>query len=335
MIMPNISIVIPVYNVEKYLNRCIDSIIAQTFTDWECILVDDGSPDNCGKICDDYAKNDSRIKVIHQINMGLAGARNSGLKIATGKYVVFLDSDDYVSTKWIENLLYEKEKHPNSIIFGNLKKVYYKNDYLYKEISSDIQCKEYSFADLILSHVPLFACSRLFNREEISLNHIKFPTDVTVEDLPFVLSYLSHSKEDSVFLSSFDDYYYVQDERETLSRKYYKNSFTKRQEKYRTLYYFIDTVIPNEQKRLIKQTVSKEYVYYFLNSLTNTYDKRNSDSFFKKLHQNYKIITSSEFQRCLKDSEINEKGYIWFLRKKMNIAAIIYERLSALKNFLR
>lgn len=93
---PLLSVIVPVYKVEKYVERCLNSIIAQTFTNWECIIVDDGSPDNCGKICDEYAQRDSRIKVIHQQNGGLSIARNEGIKLAKGKYLTFIDSDDAI-----------------------------------------------------------------------------------------------------------------------------------------------------------------------------------------------------------------------------------------------
>lgn len=99
---PEISIIVPVYKVEAYLKKCIDSILSQTFKDLEIILVDDGSPDECGKICDEYAEKDSRIRVIHKENGGLSSARNAGLDIAAGKYVGFVDSDD-----WIEPDMYE------------------------------------------------------------------------------------------------------------------------------------------------------------------------------------------------------------------------------------
>lgn len=95
--MPTLSIIVPVYKVEPYLHRCVDSILAQTFTDFELILVDDGSPDNCGAICDEYAAKDSRILVIHKENGGLSDARNAGLDIAKGEYIGFVDSDDYIS----------------------------------------------------------------------------------------------------------------------------------------------------------------------------------------------------------------------------------------------
>lgn len=91
-----ISIIVPVYNVESYLTRCIESILAQTYTNWELILVDDGSPDRCPEICDAYAAKDKRIKVLHKTNGGLSDARNHGLDVATGDYILFVDSDDYI-----------------------------------------------------------------------------------------------------------------------------------------------------------------------------------------------------------------------------------------------
>ncbi len=99
-----ISVIVPVYKVEEYIKRCIDSIINQTYKNLEIILVDDGSPDNCGKICDEYAKKDTRVKVIHKENGGLSDARNAGIKICKGKYISFIDSDDYVDEDYIEYL---------------------------------------------------------------------------------------------------------------------------------------------------------------------------------------------------------------------------------------
>ena len=102
--MPKVSIIVPIYNVEKYLCRCVDSILAQTFTDYELFLVDDGSPDNCGMICDGYAKKDGRIKVIHKANGGLSDARNVAIDIASGEYFSFIDSDDHVEPDMIETM---------------------------------------------------------------------------------------------------------------------------------------------------------------------------------------------------------------------------------------
>lgn len=102
---PLISVIVPIYNVEKYLPRCVESIINQEYKNLEIILVDDGSPDNCPQICDDYQKQDSRIKVIHKKNGGLSDARNAGMEIATGEYVAFVDSDDWVDLKMFEHMM--------------------------------------------------------------------------------------------------------------------------------------------------------------------------------------------------------------------------------------
>ena len=98
------SVVLPIYNVEKYLNRCLDSVMNQTYKKLEIILVDDGSPDNSPQMCDNWAKVDDRIKVVHKKNAGLGEARNSGLDVATGDYIVFFDSDDYIDTRLFEEL---------------------------------------------------------------------------------------------------------------------------------------------------------------------------------------------------------------------------------------
>ena len=100
--MPELSIIVPIYKVEKYLPKCIESILNQSFTDFELILVDDGSPDYCGLICDEYAGKDSRVKVIHQNNQGVSAARNAALDVAAGRYLGFVDADD-----WIEKDMYQ------------------------------------------------------------------------------------------------------------------------------------------------------------------------------------------------------------------------------------
>ena len=129
--MPKISVIVPVYNVEKYLHRCIDSILAQTFTDFELLLIDDGSKDNSGAICDEYAARDSRVQVFHKENGGVSSARNLGLDNAQGEWITFVDSDD-----WIEPILIEscvaviRKKHNIDVIrYG-----YYEEESLNKQI---------------------------------------------------------------------------------------------------------------------------------------------------------------------------------------------------------
>ena len=103
--MSKVSVIIPVYKVEEYLDRCVQSVLAQTHEDMEVLLVDDGSPDNCGALCDGYAKKDSRVRAIHRENGGLSAARNTGLDASTGDYVLFVDGDDYIAPDMVETLL--------------------------------------------------------------------------------------------------------------------------------------------------------------------------------------------------------------------------------------
>ena len=117
-----LSVIIPCYNVEKYLARCLESIVNQTYRDLEIILVDDGSPDNSGQMCDHWACRDSRIKVVHKKNGGLGFARNSGLEVATGDYVAFVDSDDYVDVSMYEKLLSTARRTGSEIVYCGHKK---------------------------------------------------------------------------------------------------------------------------------------------------------------------------------------------------------------------
>ena len=143
--MPEISIIVPVYKVEKYIYRCIDSILAQTFTNFECILIDDGSPENCPVICDEYASKDSRILVIHQKNTGVSAARNAGLNMARGEWIGFVDSDDWIEPDALE-LLYKKQQETDAdIVLGGFNNVYSwgKIKYNYPEIPYGILPIEY------------------------------------------------------------------------------------------------------------------------------------------------------------------------------------------------
>lgn len=114
-----ISLIVPIYNIEASLSRCVDSIKNQTFHNWELILVDDGSPDHSGSICDEYAKNDNRIKVIHKLNGGSASARNAGLSVATGDYITFVDGDDWIENDGIEKMMLCAEATDSDIVMAD------------------------------------------------------------------------------------------------------------------------------------------------------------------------------------------------------------------------
>lgn len=119
-----ISVIVPVYNVERYLNKCIDSIINQTYKNIEIILIDDGSEDNSGKICDEYKKIDKRVVVVHKINEGVSTARNIGIEIANGRWISFIDSDDWIEEKYFEKMIYTAQEENADVILCAYNKIW-------------------------------------------------------------------------------------------------------------------------------------------------------------------------------------------------------------------
>lgn len=150
--MPKVSIVIPVYKVERFLRRCVDSILTQTLQDIEVILVDDGSPDACPQICGEYQKADPRIKVIHKKNGGLSSARNAGLRIATGKYVGYIDSDDYAEPDMFEKLYKCAEEHQVDFVMADYWRV---SNETRREKTLDIREGLYTKQDIMREIFPM------------------------------------------------------------------------------------------------------------------------------------------------------------------------------------
>lgn len=202
--MPKISVIVPIYKVEKYLCRCVDSILNQTFTDFELILVDDGSPDNCGKICDEYESKDSRIHVIHKENGGLSDARNAGLDYATGQYIIFVDSDDFIESDLLEKAYNTIRKGYDIVSYGfNVIGV----DGNISAIAHSEAGKEFRFekqADYLNFILKIFinygvgwaAWSRIYRRDIIQKYNIRFEDNskIFAEDMYFNLCYLAHIK---------------------------------------------------------------------------------------------------------------------------------------------
>ena len=120
--MSTVSIIVPIYKVEDYIRECIDSILAQMYPDFELILVDDGSPDDCGRICDDYAKGDNRIKVVHKVNGGISSARNAGLEVAKGEWIMHVDGDDWIEPDMIESLIEAAQITGADMVIGDFVK---------------------------------------------------------------------------------------------------------------------------------------------------------------------------------------------------------------------
>lgn len=191
-----ISILIPVFRVEKYIKKCISSVLNQTYKNLEIILIDDGSDDNCGAICDAYQTADSRIKVIHKENGGLSSARNAGLRIATGEYLYFLDSDDFIEEKLIEDLLRLQKQYDADIIIGTLCKVD-ENDEPVEEISfcnEVISLEGLEMLDYILKKSPSWeACGKLYKRS--LFENTFFLEGVLYEDLHLLPKLFAKAKK--------------------------------------------------------------------------------------------------------------------------------------------
>lgn len=218
---PKISVIVPVYNVEKYLPRCIDSILAQTFTDFELLLIDDGSTDNSGEICDEYAKNDRRIRVFHKENGGVSSARNTGLINAKGEWVCFVDSDDDICINYLEvyvSLLKHKEADfyivGCNIISNNRRtKRTFHDQYFSKE-------SIHKFV-MYIRYYNIFGVpwNKLFSMKIIKDQNISFDESLdSYEDEVFVLEYLVYTS--SVMASSQCTYNYYVREQLSLSKKY-------------------------------------------------------------------------------------------------------------------
>ena len=194
---PLISVIVPVYKVEPYLCTCIDSILAQTYTNLEIILVDDGSPDNCPAICDAYAQKDARIKVIHKENGGLSDARNAGLEVCNGEYVAFIDSDDTVNTDWLAELFLAIQRTNVDFVIGGL-------TYVNSMEKHSVIPETESLTNLVKCSLLGYAWNKLYKREAIdNICFIKVPR----EDIVYNLSVLSAGKSYAVVPIAGYNYY--------------------------------------------------------------------------------------------------------------------------------
>lgn len=202
-----ISIIIPVYKVEKYLEKCIESVLKQTYTNLQIILVDDGSPDNCGKICDEYAKKDPRIEVIHKVNGGLSDARNVGIAKAKGKYIGFVDSDDYIKEDMYEILINLIKEYDADVSICNLYDVIDGKEYI-RNNENGIQ--EYSRLEILKEvlldkNIQSYAWNKLYKKE--LFDEIKYPIGKKYEDIG--TTFYVFEKCNKIVVTSESEYYYL------------------------------------------------------------------------------------------------------------------------------
>ena len=203
--MPTVSFIVPVYNTEKYLHKCLDSILAQTFSDFECILIENGSSDGSGKICDDYTARDNRLKVVHLEGKGVSFARNTALDMASGQWIVFVDSDDWIEPDLIETALKTAKEHPADIIQWN----YVSDGGKKVKKSQCLQAGEFVILpDKELPGWFAMIWSRMYSKSLIDENNIRFDTELFFgEDGLFSIQALACAK--SIWNTDKALYHYV------------------------------------------------------------------------------------------------------------------------------
>ena len=170
--VPKISIIVPVYNAERFLYRCIDSILAQTFTDFELLLIDDGSPDRSGEICDEYARKDSRIRVFHKENGGVSSARQMGIEVARGEYSIHVDSDDWIEEDMLYCMYQKVIDSGNDIVILD----YYRNDKYMAEILPDNHIQ--AIYDMLSGKIRGVMWNKLVKHSLYKANNIAFPQNI-------------------------------------------------------------------------------------------------------------------------------------------------------------
>lgn len=252
---PKVSIIIPIYNVESYLQRSVSTACNQSLTDIEIILVDDGSPDNCPQMCDDFGARDERIKVIHKQNEGLGLARNSGIEIATGEYVYFFDSDDYIEPNMIEDMYNAAKKYNadfvrvdnyKETIDGKIQNAGYippmrEGLYNEEELRNELLFPQFGMRpnDSGDKYVSCSVWRNLYRRNIIEDNNLRFVSEreLISEDIPFNLDFMIRAKCAVVINRKY--YHYIVNEK-SLTQSYKEDRFDK------------EVVLYNELKRRLR-----------------------------------------------------------------------------------
>ena len=318
---PEISIIVPVYKTEPYLRRCVDSILAQTFRDFELILVDDGSPDGCPAICDDYAAQDPRVVVIHQENGGVSKARNTGLDRAQGKYIMFCDSDDSVERDWCRELLDVIRKEPEAYCICGVNYVGFSKE-PQQSLKPRMGIEEYFY--VYLAQLSAYTCNKIFRKDILEENSIRFSSELYLgEDVIFNTQYLKKCSYIRYIEKKLYLYYYNS---EGASNRYDAKA--------------IEQLLTIFQARLpfIAEEHLPEYchiwLYRFMCELKGVFDSRNSMSLTEKLSLKQKAIRSEAFQYCIDHADCSTENptYIRLLKKGNYHLVWLFDRLVELKH---
>lgn len=351
MLSPKVSIVVPTYNVEKYIKVCVDSLLSQTLQDMEIILVDDGSTDSSGKICDTYAVMDQRIKVIHQNNKGLGLSRNSGLSLATGEYVGFVDSDDYVSKEMFETLYENATKYDADVSYCTYKR-FVNEDEVFDESNFNIEnikvwSGEKAIRQYMLERIGLppqkkqdnlygaSVCCGIFLRERLLELGVQFVSErqFIAEDMLFDIEVIPHCRK--IVHCDIPLYYYRYNPK-SLTKVYKADRFSKNVELYHEMY-----------RRLLKKYKIAECFNSMSRYLLVTsriaiiqeaeFVKRNGKR--TALKNIKKICNNTEVREILKEYEFNKmpikyRGTVWLQKKRCcRILLFIYSLYVKIKRY--
>ena len=317
----NLSIIVPIYNIEKYIAKCIDSVISQTYKDWELILVDDGSTDNSGKICEEYALNDKRIKVIHKENGGLPSARKAGLEIAKGDFIFHLDGDDFIPENTLEILINKQKECDADIVIGDFQVV---RGEQYCEIFNDYKfsfLNNIEYTKKLLNVGAFFVWGKLI-RANINKN-IEIPLDIQyTEDAIAMIQIANNAKK--IAKADAITYYYLKRENaytSSISKKnliqWYKSSV------------FIENYIKSTNKELIdceefiKFKLSQIAIYLQHTHISGKY-RKDIPKYLRKVisKKRISIFTGNEQLMLLISCISTSAAIIWYklYRKLKHIA---------------
>lgn len=337
MVAGLVTVVVPIYNVQKYLDKCVSSIVKQTYTDMEIILVDDGSPDNCPQMCEDWAAKDTRIRVIHKKNAGLGMARNTGIDHANGEYICFFDSDDYIEADTIEMCMkVAKEEKADIIAFGN-DRVTQQGGVLSRRIPSAPQ-SVFSGEDIkrillpkALSYDPktgenwnlsLSGCFALFSMNLIVKHQWRFVSEreIVCEDFYSVLEIYSRAERVAIISKVF--YHYVVN-CASLSHTY-------KDDKYKRFVYFYKSLLVLCDELEVIEFVAAEAAAIFVGLTIGCFKQivGSTDSKTTKLRKMSEIIHDSCIQEVLQKHDFSGdncgKKMLWKAIQKKNVKMCYY-----------
>jgi len=316
-----ISVIVPIYNVEKYLPKCIESIIKQTYTNLEIILVDDGSPDNCGKICDEYAERDKRIRVIHKENGGVSSARNCGIDNANGRYVTFIDADDIVEKDYIE-YLYKGFEKDIDLVYTSFNLVDYKsnkiieNSEIYYENECTININEEYNIEGVNKHYS--ALGALYKKEK--LDGLYFDTDLFVgEDVLFYLRYIKKCKKIKYLPEK--KYNYIIYPSSACHGGFSEKKYTEIAAWKTIVELFKD--MPYTQKSCRSGLAHACYIMYVLMYNSKINDKEKINELLVTLKENYKYMYDFDYSK----SEILKIRLLLFSKTLFNVIFSAYKKI--------